>query len=121
MTLLELREAFPTLFYPQTWYVTEAFMRTLPSDPRPPRPARIGQCGRIPRSSRGLPVAVDVAHWYVEHPDDPIWRHYLWCADVDSDGQRVYVGGVNPLRLGPSGGFQVHRHLVITRRWGVLV
>lgn len=117
--LLELREAHPHLFYSgQTWFVREAFMRILPSDPLPIRPSRVVRLGQIPASSSGLPRAVDLAHLYVEHPDDMLWEKYLWCSDTDSDGQRVYVGGVNPRQMGQSGGFQIHRHLAINMQWG---
>ena len=114
MTLAELRAASPHLFYAQTWFSGEAFLRTLPSDPLPAAPTRLVRLGEIPSSRQGLPSAVDLAHQYVQSPDAPIWRKYLWCAETDRDGQRIYVGGVTATT-----GFQIHRHLAITMKWGV--
>ena len=116
MNLLELREHRPDQFYPQTWMVREAFMRALPSDPLPPRIRRVTRLGNIPKSSSGLPSAVDLAHLFLLWPDDPAFQHYLWCSDVDSKGQRIFVGGVTEEN---GRKFEIHRHLAITMQWGV--
>lgn len=114
--LLELRERYADKFYSQTWFVREAFMRTLPSDPLPRRPSRLVRLGQVPTSSHGLVPAVDLAHLFLEHSDDPIWANWLWTSDTDSHRQRVYVGGVcdaNGRR------FEIHRHIHITMQHGV--
>ena len=116
MNLLELREAHPGKFYRQDWFVREAFMRTLPSDPLPYRPSKLVRLGQIPKSSHGLVSAVDLAHLFVVHPEDAIWSNYLWTADMDSNRQRVFVGGVTEAN---GRRFELHRHLSITMQWGV--
>jgi hypothetical protein len=116
MNLLELRVAHPDRFHRQDWFVREAFMRVLPTDPLPRRPSRLIRLGQVPKSNAGLVPAVDLAHLFLTYPDDPIWASYLWCSDVDSNRQRVYVGGVteaNGRRL------EIHRHIHLTMNFGV--
>lgn len=112
MNLLEIIESHPKLWYRQTWYLGEAFLRVLPDDDAftiPPR--RLVRTGQAPKSSEGLPRAVDLAHAYVLQPDDPIWQRYHWTADTDKDGQRVYMGVNN-------GRMELHRHIHLTERFG---
>jgi hypothetical protein len=112
MNLLELREKHPALFYSQSWFVREAFMRVLPNDDAPTvPPKRIHHTGQIPKPDADLPAAVDLAHAFVLHPDDPMWDRWYWTSDKDASGQRVFVGAVN-------GKFELHRHLAITERFG---
>jgi hypothetical protein len=113
MTLLELLATFRGLFYAQHWYANEAFLRTLPNEARPQSPTRVYRRGKVPASSRGLPLAVDLANAYVRDPANSIWDGFLWCRDIDSLGQRVFVGGVAQGR-----GMQIHRHLHLTSDWG---
>lgn len=117
MNLLELREAHPTLFYGQNWFLGEAFMRALPDPYRKGRPTGVVKVGKVPPPSRAirLPSAADLAHAFIACPDDPIWQHYLWTSDTDAKGQRVYVGGAteaNGHRL------EIHRHLHLTEQFG---
>jgi hypothetical protein len=63
--------------------------------------------GEVPTSGKGLPLAVDLAHAYVNDPTNEIWRYKLWCRDVDHEGQRVYVTDNGK-------GLEVHRHLHLT-------
>ncbi len=115
MTLVELLATYRGLFYAgQSWYANEAFLRTLPNEREPRTPTRISHLGKVPRTSKGLPLAVDLANAYVRDPMNDIWDGYLWCRDRDSQGQRVFVGG-----LANGHGFELHRHLHITDRFGV--
>jgi len=113
MNLLDIRREHPELFCPgQVWFEQEAFAHR-DATPIYVMPTRSEP--RAPSAREYLPRAADLAHLYVHSPNDPIWRDYLWCVDVDAEGQRVYVGGTANGR-----GFEVHRNLVITERWGVL-
>ncbi len=113
MSLIELMAKHPALFYRQAWYADESFMRVLPNERYVRSPSHIVGIGKVPGSSRGLPLAVDLVAAYVRDPLNPIWDGYLWARDVDALGQRVYVGG---LAFGK--GLQIHRHLHITDNWG---
>ena len=108
MNLRELRARNSGRFHPnQDWFNGEAFMEAEATCPemftevttsfRPTKPSI-------------LPKAVDLAWLYLHHSHDPIWSRYLWTADVDRYGQRVYVGDNGK-------GLEIHRHLHITERW----
>lgn len=113
MTLREIRAAYPHLFYPQDWFDGEAFMDVpLPLDaPTDPQP---GIWTIVPTPGMALPLAVELAALYVAHPTADLWRRYLWCADKDSQGQRVYVGDNGK-------GLEIHRHIHLTERFGIPV
>jgi hypothetical protein len=114
MTLAQLINANPELFYTgQEWYRNEDFVHaSLDLD---------GIDMRAPSGFTACPFAREFGEYhalvlaacYVQHPNDPTWAHYLWTSDVDRYGQRVFVGGVSNGR-----GFEIHRHLHISERWG---
>lgn len=108
MTLRELIFLHPDKFYGQGWYEDESFMGT-PLSRNAPRimPSRV--VGKV--VFHLLRPAVELADLYVKNSDDPIWRRYLWTADRDRDGQRIYVGDNGK-------GLEIHRHLHLTERWG---
>jgi hypothetical protein len=115
LTLIELLAKHPGLFYlnNRDWFRDEGFMRVLPNEARPIAPTSVVKRGKVPTSSKGLPLAVDLANAYVNDPTNTIWDAWLWCRDVDAIGQRIFLGGC---ALGK--GLQLHRHLAITAEWG---
>ena len=116
MTLRELRRAYPELFYDQTWFEGEPFLDTTAPLDAPTAPPSNVLTGVDPNHWAFLPLAVTLAQQFVRHPGSLIWTRYLWCADTDRYGQRIYVGGAT----GANGGkFEIHRHLAINERWGV--
>ncbi len=114
LTLIELMAAHPSLFYRQAWYAHEAFLRALPNERTPRTPKKIIGRGAVPFSSKGLPLAVDLANAYVRDPLNPIWDDYIWTRDTDAQGQRVYVGG-----CANGHAFEIHRHIHISDRFGI--
>ena len=117
MTLFELIKAHPDKFYKQDWYWDEPFMdKPLPLD-KWTVPTDAGYRGMEPfliaaqLEEEAVPAVV-LAYLYVQNPDHPIWMSYLWTSDLDSQGQRVYVGDNGK-------GMEIHRHLHITDRFGV--
>jgi hypothetical protein len=123
MTLRQLRITHSDLFHPnQDWFEGETFMdRRLDAEPlwlTPPRAIGVGKIpplGEAPVciAGRCLPFAITLASGFVKKPDAIIWQqHWFWCADTDRHGQRVYVGVTER-------GFEIHRHLHITKRWAV--
>jgi len=114
MTLRELLAEYPQHFYPQTWFHGEAFLDT-PGEGGE-RPTKLHRLGVVPiPSSPSLPLAADMAAAYVQNPDAGIWKFFIWCRDVDRHGNPVYVGGIGH---DDAPGFQIHRHLIITSKWG---
>lgn len=113
VTIRTLRAAYQHLFHPnQDWFEHEAFMdRPLGTAWGTPT----GVCKDDPDCEATLLVpAVSLVAAYVADPTHPVWRDYLWTHTTDRAGQRVYVGGVANGR-----GFELHRHLRLTARWGV--
>jgi len=112
-SILGLRDAYPELFpLGITWYLDEPFAK-LVLPPLLKMPRRVfGMKSVSPDDGDSLTDTVLLAQLYVQHPESPIWQRYLWTADTDSLGQRVYVGD-NGL------GFEIHRHIHLTERFGV--
>lgn len=110
LNLRELQENHSKRFYRQSWYADEPFMeRHIHVPPRPPE----FSSAMDPRGL-SLPSAVALTWAFVLDPEHPVWDHWFWTADTDTEGQRVYVGRRNGL-------WEIHRHLAITSRWGVAV
>lgn len=111
MTLREIVAAFPDLFYATNgiWWQDEPFMA------RQPRPISEFFWTSEVQLDNGRPVhAVDLAAFYVKHPDREVWRNFLWTDDVDQWGNRVYVGGVGQYGIEA---FQIHRRLEPLAYW----
>lgn len=114
MKLRDIIAAHPAMFYPQTWHEGEAFMDACPTPGIVGQPARSVPTPCPDFMSWPFHTAATLVQLYVQEPGNPVWLDYLWTRDTDKHGQRVYVGGV---RNGQ--GFEIHRHLHITERWGV--
>jgi hypothetical protein len=127
LSLARLRQLHASLFHPtQDWFRDQPFFsRETDIDTDAlgrdavgllcvggaPLQYRAGEAWEAGDVNRLMP-AVLLASLYVRYPQTPLWRHYLWTADTDRDGQRVY--------LGQNGrGLEIHRHLNLTDRWGV--
>lgn len=141
MTLRELYDLFGVVtpesdpaigFYPQDWWLDEPFANTPArtgrlggrhdqvSYPLPGVPGAVASRGFAPGEvppPDGLPNAVEVAVAILRscvRTGEPLYPdHYVWCADTDRAGDRVYVGGY---RLGHRPGLQIHRHLTLRDR-----
>jgi hypothetical protein len=117
MTIRELLVQHPALFYPQAWYLEEAFVDAPMLEGWPAYPPAEMQYRGIPPEVIlwdfcDQPPAVVLCNQYVAYPRHPAWNGYIWTADKDAQGQRVYVGSNGR-------GLEIHRHLHITNRWGV--
>ena len=114
MTLAEIRAAHPGLFHPnQDWFNGHGFMDRLADQ-------GVGMPDRVAPNAVGYMLwpepqsAATLALLYVGNPESPIWERYLWTADTDDLGQRVYMGKNER-------GMEIHRHLHLTERWGLPV
>lgn len=115
LTLRDLIAARPSLFYApyDAWWQGEDFVShggsgagRWPSGFSPMSPDKA--------TVRDTVCATTLAHAFTRAPNAAVWRHWFWTDDFDRHGQRVYVG------VGPDErGFEIHRHLHITERWGV--
>jgi hypothetical protein len=113
-SIIEMRDAHPAMFCPQTWYEAESFAH-LKLAPIIGMPTHVVRSPNPPTDvDDTLTDAVLLVGLYLAYPHDALWQDYLWTADTDSEGQRVYVGGTRNGR-----GLEIHRHLHLTDRWRV--
>lgn len=119
MTILRLQREYPHLFAPQTWYAGESFIERRLLHPLPGIPARVAPVGDL-LASVACPWAVELVDLFVRFPNAPMWERFLWCADTDQWGQRIFVGGLRMSRgFAGTGLFQIHRWVRPTADWGV--
>jgi hypothetical protein len=116
-SIIEMRDAHPEMFCPgQVWFNDEPFAH-LSLSPVIGLPTHVVRSPAPPVDVDDvLTDAVLLVGLYLAYPHDPLWRDYLWCADTDAEGQRVYIGGTANGR-----GLEIHRHLHLTDRWRVPV
>lgn len=113
-SIIEMRDAHPDLFAPQSWYDNEPFAH-LSLAPIIGLPTHVTRCPNPAEYVDDLLTdAVLLVGLYLQYPRDPLFADYLWCADTDAEGQRVYIGGTANGR-----GLEIHRHLHLTDRWRV--
>lgn len=71
-----------------------------------------------------LPSAVQCTYsffvvWLVLR--EKLWYHdFVWCEDVDHNGDRVYVGKYNDVDGINKNGFSIHRHLSLRKCYGCI-
>ena len=50
-----------------------------------------------------------------------LWEHnFIWCQDLDHNGDRIYVGKYTDLDRLNNSGFSIHRHLKIRKIYGAI-
>lgn len=117
-------------FYNQDWYLKEAFAaQTVPEARWHLVQTRIDARTRGVEPPAGadpsLPTAVLAALlFFVQeslHPGRYLWvNDYIWCRDVDHNGDRIYLGRYRD----PSGcnknGLEIHRHLRLRENHGAI-
>jgi hypothetical protein len=115
-SIIEMRDAHPSLFAPQSWFDNEPFAH-LKLVPPIGLPTHLVRHPEPPEDvDEALTDAVLLVALFLRYPNEALWRDYLWAADTDAQGQRVYVGGTANGR-----GFEIHRHLHLNHRWSVPV
>jgi hypothetical protein len=114
-TLREIIASHPDLFHPnQTWYQGEAFLNRKAQPIETPAFSQWSFPYLFPQQQSQRVSAASLAWAYVRDPNAEIWDKYIWCDDLDSQAQRVYVGGKSN-----TGKLEIHRHLSIDSRWGL--
>ena len=46
------------------------------------------------------------------------WHDFVWCCDVDHNGDRIYVGKYHDIDGVNKNGFSIHRHLALSQCYG---
>ena len=138
VTLLALRDKFGTdpalsepCFYNQDWYLKETFASEVRLNPgwhlvrkavesasRGQDPDHAGQPGTLP--SAVLCAYAFFSHW-LHSGGGRLWEHdYVWCSDLDHQGDRIYIGRYSDSSGVNKNGFSIHRHLRIRENYGVI-
>lgn len=117
-------------FYNQDWYINEKFIkntladrwyllkREVIDDTRAIMPDTIIN-HNIKLPSATLCVYTFFANYFAY--GDVLWKHdFVWCADKDHNGDRIYVGKYNDEAGVNKNGFSIHRHLSLRTCYGAV-
>lgn len=136
LTLSSLRDRFgidPDLsepcFYNQDWYLKEDFMnckleskwylvmKDVFEDSRAVSPSLL-------EKRYQFPPAVLCAYTFFTcwlHAGKILWQHdFVWCSDLDHNGDRIYVGKYLDIGKVNKNGFSIHRHLALRSAYGAI-
>lgn len=110
-------------FYNQDWYLHESFIdETLDNrwylvKKKVLEESRAIQPDKLIQSNLSFPSAIlctytFFAYYYTQ--DELLWCYdFVWCNDVDHNGDRVYVGKYRDVDGVNKNGFSIHRHLAL--------
>lgn len=127
VNIIELRNLFGVdpdkyepCFYNQDWYVKEEFVcrglslswvlirKDVIETSRAKDPLEL-------QKELLFPTAIVCAYTFFVYSlvyDTTLWVHdFIWCSDVDHNGDRIYVGKYNDIDGINKNGFSIHRHL----------
>lgn len=137
ITLRFLRDTFGVdpassepCFYNQDWYMHEDFMdislkskwylikKEVFEDSRAVMPVDLIDRGVV------FPPAILCAYTFLAYyylNNEFLWYHdFVWCQDVDHNGDRIYVGKYHDIDGVNKNGFSIHRHLSLRQCYGAL-
>ena len=130
ITLRHLRDIFgidpeqqEPCFYNQDWYLNETFLdRQLESrwyllKKEVFEASRAVMPQELLEKEITFPSAILCAYTffaYYLHYRKPLWVHdFIWCCDLDHNGDRIYVGKYHDIDGVNKNGFSIHRHLAL--------
>jgi hypothetical protein len=115
-------------FYNQDWYTNEAFIhntlkkgwylikREIIEETRAKQPEEILK-SKITFPSAILCAYTFFAYYYAR--GSYLWHHdFIWCDDLDHNGDRIYVGKYHDIDGINRNGFSIHRHLALRSCYG---
>lgn len=136
LDILRYREVFGTdpavqepCLYNQDWYLAEDFVRRVPEcrwyllrrevleQSRAAQPEALLSGGSL----RFPPAVLCVEAFFAAFLSygDYLWDHdFVWCADTDHNGDRIYVGKYHDVDGINKNGFSIHRHLSLRPCYG---
>lgn len=141
LTINKLRSTFgydpnqsEPCFYNQDWYLKEEFANNKTLDfkwylikknviknSRGKNPENIR---KDLKTKENFPLAILTAFtflaYYLINNGQILWEHdFIWCADKDKNGDRIYTGRyLDPQKINKNG-FNIHRHLAIRSCYGL--
>ncbi len=135
ITIRFLREKFginPDIsepcFYNQDWYLSELFVdiplneqwylikKSVLDETRAVQPSELSKIGfNFPPAI--LCLWTFFAYYFAKR--EYLWYHdFVWCSDLDHNGDRIYVGKYHDIDGVNKNGFSVHRHLALRHCYG---
>jgi len=109
--------------YNQDWYLKEDFMdRTLNSQwylikKEVFEDSRAVMPNDLTRKGLNFPLAILCGYTFFAYffaRNKYLWWHdFIWCADTDHNGDRIYVGKYHDIDGVNKNGFSIHRHLAL--------
>ncbi len=133
LNILNLRNLFGTdssqvpCFYNQDWYINEKFVKkTLQYDWYLVRKEIFLESRGVEPESLlrnfNFPSAILVTYlffvYWLLNNKILFETEYVWCEDLDENGDRIYVGRYNDIKGISKSGFSIHRHLKISHIYG---
>lgn len=110
-------------FYNQDWYLNEEFIHTtLEFRWYLIKKEVIGRTRAVPpqellNQQIYFPSAILCAYTffsYYFYRNECLWLHdFIWCSDLDHNGDRIYVGKYHDIDGINKNGFSIHRHLAL--------
>jgi len=136
LNLLSLREHFgidpatkEPCFYNQDWYLNEEFMKVslenkwylirkkVIEDSRAVSPVILEKKYTFP--SAVLCSYSFFAYWF--HARELLWKYdYVWCRDIDHNGDKIYVGRYCDIDGINKNGFSIHRNLALRNSYAAV-
>lgn len=117
-------------FYNQDWYLNEPFFEENSIDNKwylVRKKSNASLDGTNPESHEipleNYPSALLLSYlffcWFFHTKGLLLWENeYVWCSDLDSNLDRVYVGRYIDISGKNKNGFSIHRHLKLTKQYG---
>lgn len=117
-------------FYNQDWYLNETFIDENLEDRWYLIKKDIIECTRtvspeeLITKSLNFPSAILGVYTFFSFyfaRKELLWFHdFIWCSDVDHNGDRIYIGKYNDIDGINKDGFSIHRHLALRDCYGAV-
>jgi len=120
---------FEPCFYNQDWYMNEDFIdapmkdgwfflrKKVYDDSRAKQPSDLIKVYEFPQAI----ICVYAFFTVCLSCDEKLWiDDYIWCSDVDHNGDRIYVGRYHDKDGINKNGFSIHRHLKLRPCYGCI-
>jgi hypothetical protein len=122
-------DEYEPCFYNQDWYLNEAFynnstlefkwqmvQKEIVNESRGKNPVELN----ITNLNKSLIYTYTFFIYYLVK-NEILWENdYIWCIDLDSNEDQIYVGRYKDSNKINKNGFSIHRHLKIKYNYGIL-
>ena len=116
--------------YNQDWYLKEDFMDRTPNTQwylikkNVFEESRAVMPGDLTQRGLNFPPAILCGYTFFAYffaRNESLWWHdFVWCSDIDHNGDRIYVGKYHDIDGVNKNGFSIHRHLALRPCYGAI-